>query len=115
VHGVGRGPHLVDDLPHCPRLGRDGALERLGECRVLLTVADRVQAEHGCLLGRVEVPEADVEPVWPCVSCSAHLDDRGRSRIPCTDVAGGAVPELGEAGEVRVRVEDDDPQRRLDQ
>ena len=115
VHGVGRGAHLVDDLPHRPRLGRDGALERLGERRVLLAVADWVQAKHGRLLGRVEVSEADVEPVGARISCTTHLDGRGRGRVLRIDVTPDAVAQLGEADEVRVRVEDHDPERRLDQ
>ena len=60
---VGRGQQLVDHLAHVAGAGGSGVLHRLGERRVLLAVGDRVQAEHRRLLGRVEVPEANVQPV----------------------------------------------------
>ena len=89
-------------------------LEDLDERAVLVTVPDRIEPEDGRLLDRIEVAEADVEPLGTAPD-GAHDDALGRLPVTGRDVFVDAVSWLAEPDEVRVRIEDDQPQRRLQQ
>jgi hypothetical protein len=93
---------------------RQSALENLDERTVLLTVPDGIEPEYGGLLDRVEVAKADVEPLWIAAD-GAHDNTFCRLPIAGCQACVNAVSGLAEPDEVRIRVEDDQPQRRLQQ
>ena len=115
VPRLGRGEQRLHDSRRTRSGLRRGArLEQLHERAVLIPVADRVEPQHSRLLGGVAVHETDVEPLGS-FPCPPHLERAGSLHVARSETGFHVAPHLAEADEVRVRVEDDDPQRRLEQ
>jgi hypothetical protein len=121
-----RAPERLDDRARCapqplgqlPRAGvgaLESALEQIDERAVLVAVADRVEAQYRGLFLCVTVGEAHVEPLRPYRRASAHDDPGCRLSIAGRHGIVDAVPRVVKPDEVRVRVEDDDAKRRLEQ
>jgi hypothetical protein len=88
-------------------------LDEVDEHAVLLPVADGIEPQHGCLFLGFEVGEADVEPRRSLPTLPNH------DALRCGPVAVGQVsvdslPKQAEANEVRVRIQDHDPEGGLE-
>jgi hypothetical protein len=86
----------------------------VNECAVLLAVPDRVEPEYGRLFDRVEIAKPNVQPVGTAPD-GAHDDALGRLPVAGHDGRVDAFSKLAEPDEVRVGIEDDQAQRRLQQ
>ena len=93
----------------------EALLDEVHEDAVLLPVADRVEPQDRRLLLRLEVGEADMEPFGARRAAAADDDALGRAPVAVRNVAVHAVAKRADADEVGVRVEDDDPERRLEE
>ena len=91
------------------------ALQHVDQGAVFLAIVDRVEPEHGGLLLRVTVGEADMEPLCAGRGAAAHDQPGGRSSVTVREGLLDVLPHLPEPDEIRVRVEDDDAKRRLEQ
>jgi hypothetical protein len=91
--------------------------QQLDECGVLLSVADGVQAEDGRLGGWVQVREPQPQPQpQPTVGLRAvtpHRDVVRHAGVARSEQRVRTLPDVGQPDVVRVRVEHDDPDRRL--
>ena len=85
---------------------RLAAVRERCQLRVLLAVADGVEAERRCLRRRVELRE----PQREAVVRPPHGQRACGPRVAVSVVAVGIRPQLPEPGEVGVRIEDDDLQ-----
>ena len=97
---------------------RVGALEapfeEVDQDAVLVPITNRIEPQNSRLLVCVAIGEADVQPFPLCGFASAHDDIAGGAPVAGRDLFFNAVPHRAKPHEIRVGVENDDPQSRLD-
>ena len=76
---------------------------------------NRVEPEDSRLRLRVELGKAESQPLAAPLRGAAHDDPRRGLSVAVREPLVDALPQLGKADEVGVRVEHDDPERRLQQ